>query len=80
MTVAQLRRTVRELAATGANVVPQEVDLQRKLAFPFVTFVMTLLAVPFGVTTGRRGALYGIGLGIVLALSYWLLMLRERVF
>jgi LPS export ABC transporter permease LptG len=74
MTVAQLRRTVRELAATGANVVPQQVDLQRKLAFPFVTFVMTLLAVPFGVTTGRRGALYGIGLGIVLALSYWLLM------
>ncbi len=74
MTVAQLRRTVRELAATGANVIPQQVDLQRKLAFPFVTFVMTLLAVPFGVTTGRRGALYGIGLGIVLALSYWLLM------
>ncbi len=74
MTVAQLRRSVRELAATGANVVPQQVDLQRKLAFPFVTFVMTLLAVPFGVTTGRRGTLYGIGLGIVLALSYWFVM------
>lgn len=74
MSVAQLRRSVKELAATGANVVPQQVDLQRKLAFPFVTFVMTLLAVPFGVTTGRRGALYGIGLGIVIALSYWFLM------
>jgi LPS export ABC transporter permease LptG len=74
MTAAQLRRSVRELAATGANVVSQEVDLQRKLAFPFVTFVMTLLAVPFGVTTGRRGTLYGIGLGIVLALSYWFVM------
>src|SRR4051812_7033092 len=74
MTAAQLRRSVRELAATGANVVSQEVDLQRKLAFPFVTFVMTLLAVPFGVSTGRRGTLYGIGLGIVLALSYWLVM------
>ena len=74
MTVAQLRRSVKELSATGANVVPQQVDLQRKLAFPFVTFVMTLLAVPFGVTTGRRGTLYGIGLGIVLALSYWFVM------
>ena len=74
MTAAQLRRSVRELAATGANVIPQEVDLQRKLAFPFVTFVMTLLAVPFGVSTGRRGTLYGIGLGIVLALSYWFVM------
>ena len=32
---------------------------------------MTLIAVPFAVTTGRRGALYGIGVGIVLALVYW---------
>ena len=74
MTVAQLRRAVKELSVAGANVVPQRVDLHRKLAFPFVTLVMTLLAVPFGVTTGRRGALYGIGLGIVLALSYWFVM------
>ena len=74
MTAAQLRRAVQELSETGANVVPQQVDLHRKIAFPFVTLVMTLLAVPFGVTTGRRGALYGIGLGIVLALSYWFIM------
>ena len=74
MTAAQLRRAVKELSAAGANVVPQQVDLHRKLAFPFVTLVMTLLAVPFGVTTGRRGTLYGIGLGIVLALSYWFVM------
>jgi LPS export ABC transporter permease LptG len=74
MTATQLRRAVNELSATGANVVPQRVDLHRKLAFPFVTLVMTLLAVPFGVTTGRRGTLYGIGLGIVLALSYWFVM------
>ena len=35
---------------------------------------MTLLAVPFAVSTGRRGALYGIGVGIVFAISYWLIM------
>ena len=35
---------------------------------------MTLLAVPFGVSTGRRGTLYGIGLGIVIALSYWIVI------
>ena len=32
---------------------------------------MTLLAVPFAVTTGRSGAMYGIGVGIVLAIVYW---------
>jgi lipopolysaccharide export LptBFGC system permease protein LptF len=47
------------------------VQLQRKVAFPFVTLIMTLLAVPFAVTTGRSGALYGIGIGIVLAIVYW---------
>ena len=74
MTAAQLRRSIDELSQSGFNFMPQAVELQRKLAFPFVTFVMTLLAVPFGVTTGRRGALYGIGLGIVIALSYWFVM------
>ena len=74
MTVAQLQRYVQELAASGVNVVPLAVDLQKKLAFPFVTFVMTLLAVPFGVSTGKRGTLYGIGLGITIALSYWIVI------
>jgi LPS export ABC transporter permease LptG/LPS export ABC transporter permease LptF len=72
MTVLQLRKSVEELAASGFNFLPQAVELQRKLAFPFVTVVMTLLAIPFGVSTGRRGALYGVGLGIVIALSYWI--------
>jgi len=74
MTVPQLRTYVKELAARGFNATPLEVDLHKKIAFPFVTVVMTLLAIPFGVSTGRRGALYGIGLGIVLALSYWILI------
>ena len=74
MTVGQLRHYVDELSQSGANVVPLRVDLHKKLAFPLVTFVMTLLAVPFGVSTGRRGTLYGIGLGIVIALSYWIVI------
>jgi lipopolysaccharide export LptBFGC system permease protein LptF len=47
------------------------VALQRKLAYPLVPIIMTLIAVPFAVTTGKRGAMYGIGVGIVLALVYW---------
>ena len=75
MTVAAApSATSQELAASGVNVVPLAVELHKKLAFPFVTFVMTLLAVPFGVSTGRRGTLYGIGLGIVIALSYWIVI------
>jgi LPS export ABC transporter permease LptG len=74
MTVDQLWRYVGDLAQSGANVVPLQVDLHKKLAFPLVTFVMTLLAVPFGVSAGRRGTLYGIGLGIAIALTYWIVI------
>jgi LPS export ABC transporter permease LptG/LPS export ABC transporter permease LptF len=75
MTVQQLRDDIAHLEASGFNAIPAKVELQRKLAFPFVTLAMSLLAVPFGVTTGRKGALYGVGLGIVLALSYWILFM-----
>lgn len=71
MNFGQLRDYIRELRASGYNVLDHEVGLYRKVAFPFVTLVMTLIAVPFAVTTGRRGAMYGIGVGIVLALVYW---------
>jgi LPS export ABC transporter permease LptF/LPS export ABC transporter permease LptG len=72
MTYAQLRRYILDLEASGFNVVPHLVALHRKISFPFVTLIMTLIAVPFAVTTGRRGALYGVAAGIVLALVYWM--------
>ncbi|MBP7779013.1 MAG: LPS export ABC transporter permease LptF [Acidobacteria bacterium] len=71
MNYLQLKRYVAELRASGYDVREDEVALYRKVAFPFVTLVMTLIGVPFAVTTGRRGALYGVGVGIVLALTYW---------
>ena len=71
MTYAQLQDYIEQLQASGANAMPYIVSLRRKVAFPFVTIIMTMLAVPFAVSTGRRGALYGIGLGISLAIVYW---------
>jgi LPS export ABC transporter permease LptF/LPS export ABC transporter permease LptG len=73
MTYAELKRYVTQLQASGYYVTNYIVQLHRKTAFPFVTVVMTLLAVPFAVTTGRRGALYGIGIGIAMAISYWIM-------
>ena len=72
MTYRQLDAYIRELRASGFDVVALTVALQRKISFPFVVIIMTLIGVPFAVTTGRRGAMYGIGLGIVLAFTYWI--------
>ena len=71
MSYTQLRDYIVRLRGSGFDVSAQQVALERKIAFPFVTLVMTLIAVPFAVSTGRRGAMYGIGIGIVLALTYW---------
>ena len=71
MSYRQLSDHVASLRMGGFNVVPYVVALHRKLAFPFVTLIMALIAVPFAVTTGKRGAMYGIGAGIVLAILYW---------
>jgi LPS export ABC transporter permease LptF/LPS export ABC transporter permease LptG len=71
MSYSQLRDYIARLRTSGLDISGQLVALERKLSFPFVTIVMTLLAIPFAVTTGRRGAMYGIGVGIALAISYW---------
>ena len=71
MSYSQLRRFIERLRSSGFDVIEQQVALERKVSFPFVTLIMTLIAVPFAVTTGRHGAMYGIGVGIVLALTYW---------
>ena len=71
MSYSQLRDYIERLRGSGFDVSAQLVALERKISFPFVTIVMTLLAVPFAVTTGRHGAMYGVGVGIVLAITYW---------
>jgi LPS export ABC transporter permease LptG len=72
-TVGDLWEYISRMSSSGVNLAEQRVSLHRKIAFPLVTLVMTFLAIPFGVTTGRKGALYGIGLAIALAFSYFFL-------
>lgn len=74
MNVRELDLYVNELRTSGFDVVQLVVDLHRKISFPFVTLVLTLIAVPFAVTMGPRGALHGIGVGIALACGYWIVM------
>ena len=72
MNFAQLRTHISELSASGFDVVRLVVELHRKVSFPFVTLILTLIAIPFAVTTGPRGTLFGVGLGVALAFTYWI--------
>jgi lipopolysaccharide export LptBFGC system permease protein LptF len=55
----------------GLDVTRLRVQLHRKVAFPTVSLVMTLIGIPFAFVVGRRGALYGIGISIMIAIVYW---------
>lgn len=72
MTYAQLRRYIGTLRESGYAADELSVKLYAKTSWPVISIVMALIALPFAFRMGRRGALYGIGLALVLGIVYWL--------
>ena len=70
MPFAEFSRYVDEQAAAGYPTAALRVGLQEKLAFPAATLVLILVGLPFAFTTGRRGALYGVGIALILAVLH----------
>jgi LPS export ABC transporter permease LptG/LPS export ABC transporter permease LptF len=68
MRFRELERLTRRLAAGGYPTASLETALQAKLAQPALLPIMALLAVPFAFRVGRRGALAGVGIGLVLGI------------
>lgn len=61
---------IAELEASGQSVPELRVQLHNKLAYPMISLVMALVAFPFAFRLGRQGALYGIGLSVVLGIVF----------
>ncbi|MCU1255719.1 MAG: transporter, YjgP/YjgQ family [Candidatus Angelobacter sp.] len=70
MNYDELRRYIYDLQQGGFDVVRLRVQLQKKIAFPLITLVMAVLAVPFALSGGRRGALSGIVVALVIGVTY----------
>jgi LPS export ABC transporter permease LptG len=71
MSYDELRNYIRDLEQAGFDVVRLKVALQKKIAFPLITLVMAVLAVPFALSMGRKGALSGIATALIIAVVYW---------
>jgi LPS export ABC transporter permease LptG/LPS export ABC transporter permease LptF len=71
MTYGELEAYIAEIEGSGQRVPELEVELHKKLAFPVVCFVMALVALPFSFQFGRRGALYGVGVGVILGMAFF---------
>ena len=70
MAYGELSRYIKDLRQSGFDTKKLSVDLDLKIAYPAVTIVMALIAMPFAFAAGKRGSLTGFALAIILAISY----------
>lgn len=71
MGYAELKQYIQRIEVQGFETVRFEVDLSYKITFPLASLVMVLLGIPFAFSMGKRGALVGIGLSVIIAMIYW---------
>ena len=72
MNYGDLEDYIDEVESSGQKVPELRVQLYNKIAYPVVALVMALVALPFAFRLGRQGALYGVGLSIVLGMVFYM--------
>jgi LPS export ABC transporter permease LptF/LPS export ABC transporter permease LptG len=66
-----LRRYIDDLHKAGFDVANLTVQWHVKLAFPLIAPIIMLLAIPFALLVGTRGAIGGVALGVAIGIVYW---------
>jgi LPS export ABC transporter permease LptF/LPS export ABC transporter permease LptG len=67
----ELRVYIDGLQLAGFDVSALRVQWHKKLAYPLIAPVSMLLAIPFALLVGMRGALGGVAVGVGIAIAYW---------
>ena len=70
----EFRDYVSRIKSSGQQVPDLETQLAAKVSTPTVSLVMVLVALPFAFRMGRRGALYGIGVAILLGIVLYVVI------
>jgi LPS export ABC transporter permease LptF/LPS export ABC transporter permease LptG len=70
MRYGELKDYIEELKESGQSVPELQVELEDKIALPVASLIMSLVALPFAFRLGRQGALYGIGVSLVLGFAF----------
>ncbi len=70
MNYEELHRYIRDLQQSGFDVVHLRVQLNKKLSYPLITLIMAVLAVPFSLSTVKKGAITGVATAVGIAVVY----------
>ncbi len=71
MNYLQLKSYIADLQQSGFDTTKLQVQLQKKFSVPVFALIMAMISIPFGFLVGNRGAMTGIGVSIVVAMTYW---------
>ena len=66
-----LDKYIAGLQRAGFDVSPLRVQWHKKLAYPLIAPISMLLAIPFALLVGSRGAISGIAMGVGIGIAYW---------
>ncbi len=70
----ELKRYIRKLQMEGYDATRYIVDLQGKIAFSLVSLILAVIGIAFSLRSERSGGIaQGIGAGLVIGFSYWLI-------
>ncbi len=69
--IRELDVQITTLAKSGYDTTRLRVEYWQKTAGVATPLVTVLLALPFAFKVGRRGSMYGVGVGLVLAIVFW---------
>jgi LPS export ABC transporter permease LptG/LPS export ABC transporter permease LptF len=75
MNYNELSSYIADLKQSGFETKRLSVQLNKKIAYPLITLVMAILAIPFALSMGKKGSLTGIATAIGLAITYWVIAL-----
>ena len=69
--IEDLDEQIDSLARSGYDTTKLRVEYWQKTASVATPFVTVLLGLPFAFKVGRRGSMYGVGVGLILAIVFW---------
>gem|GEM_PF-1245128 len=76
MSAEELKEYISQLKGIGISTTELQLDLKKRIAFPFSCLTLALLAMPFATTrrARRSSPLISVALGVGISLAFWLLM------
>lgn len=70
LSFTDLETHIESIEGLGLDGTPLKVGLHRKISYPVMCLVMAFVGLPFSMFVGKRGALFGVGIALLLAALY----------